>query len=216
LSDQSRWVAHREALRRHEDVKVSIRLDEQGLSFDEVIGGWRDNAAFRSFFIAALAAICPGGFFWEMPPIRRGQTRIPFEYVAIAYEGFDRLWPEDRAFRSKLDTLASASSIAAFGNRGGDAVLIVPKRLAAADAYGHIAAFLRLAPAEQVHELLQVLAREVEAALAGSDQPIWISTSGLGVPWLHVRIDSAPKYYSHIPYRSVGDAAPGGNTISIP
>jgi hypothetical protein len=208
LSDESRWVAHREALRRNDDVKVSISLDVRRLSFDEVIEGWRGSAAFRSFFIAELAATSPSGFFWEMPPIRQGLTRIPFEYVAIAYDGFDRLWPEDRAFRSKLDALAPNRSVAAFANRGGDAVLIVQKRLGTADAYGHVAAFLRLAPPEQIYELLQVLAREVEAALARSDRPIWISTSGLGVPWLHVRIDSVPKYYSHHPYRTAGDAEP--------
>jgi hypothetical protein len=208
LSDESRWIARRESLGRNDDVKVSIGLDERQLGFDEVLEFWRDSAAFRRFFIAELAASCPAGFFWEMPPIRHGLTRIPFEYVAIGYDGFDRLWPEDRLFRLKLDALAPASSVAAFGNLNGDAVLIVPKRLGTADAYGHIAAFLRLAPTEQVHELLQVLAREVEAALARSDRPVWISTSGLGVPWLHVRIDVVPKYYSHFPYRAVGDAAP--------
>jgi hypothetical protein len=28
----------------------------------------------------------------------------------------------------------------------------------------------------------------------------WISTSGLGVPWVHVRLDSYPKYYQYRPY----------------
>ena len=29
----------------------------------------------------------------------------------------------------------------------------------------------------------------------------WLNTEGSGVPWLHVRIDSSPKYYHHDPYR---------------
>ena len=32
-------------------------------------------------------------------------------------------------------------------------------------------------------------------------QPIWLSTAGMGVPWLHVRLDSRPKYYAFGPYR---------------
>jgi len=31
----------------------------------------------------------------------------------------------------------------------------------------------------------------------------WVSTSGLGVAWLHVRVDSKPKYYSHEAYREI-------------
>jgi len=35
----------------------------------------------------------------------------------------------------------------------------------------------------------------------GRGDRLWISTAGLGVTWLHVRIDSSPKYYTHAPYR---------------
>ena len=31
---------------------------------------------------------------------------------------------------------------------------------------------------------------------------LWVSTSGLGVYWLHVRLDSYPKYYQHAPYKN--------------
>jgi hypothetical protein len=33
------------------------------------------------------------------------------------------------------------------------------------------------------------------------DRPLWVSTSGLGVSWLHLRFDRRPKYYTHAPYR---------------
>jgi hypothetical protein len=36
---------------------------------------------------------------------------------------------------------------------------------------------------------------------AGEDAPLWISTSGLGVYWLHVRLDARPKYYTYAPFR---------------
>jgi len=59
---------------------------------------------------------------------------------------------------------------------------------------------VRNAPAPQVHALLQRLAREALARL--SDRPLWISTAGMGVYWLHVRLDSRPKYYRHAPYKT--------------
>ena len=34
-------------------------------------------------------------------------------------------------------------------------------------------------------------------------QGLWLSTSGLGVLYLHFRIDTVPKYYSHLPYKQI-------------
>jgi hypothetical protein len=34
-----------------------------------------------------------------------------------------------------------------------------------------------------------------------SDERRWLSTSGLGVSWLHMRLDSTPKYYNWQPYK---------------
>ena len=66
-------------------------------------------------------------------------------------------------------------------------------------AYGHLAAFVREAPREQVHALW---ARVGELVLERvSNVPLWLSTAGGGVAWLHVRLDSRPKYYTHAPYR---------------
>jgi len=46
---------------------------------------------------------------------------------------------------------------------------------------------------------LRSTARAITARL--SDRPLWVSTSGLGVAWLHVRLDARPKYYQYTPYR---------------
>ena len=35
----------------------------------------------------------------------------------------------------------------------------------------------------------------VYEALVKQGRPVWLSTEGSGVPWLHVRMDSRPKYY---------------------
>ena len=34
------------------------------------------------------------------------------------------------------------------------------------------------------------------------EETTWLSTSGLGVYWLHVRLDSYPKYYTYRPYKA--------------
>jgi hypothetical protein len=54
------------------------------------------------------------------------------------------------------------------------------------------------APLSQVGELWRVTAEALETRLG--DVPVWLSTAGLGVYWLHIRLDSRPKYYRHRPY----------------
>jgi hypothetical protein len=191
------WAARRQALEPCAGERVEILAAGRSLTFAEVIEAWRDNEAFRSWFIAALAAAPHAGFFWEMPPIRRGALDIAYEYVTIGSATFDRLRPDVTPFRSEL----GAAEVASFANLGGDAMLIVPRAVAGIEAYGHIASFMRSAPAAQQHELLEILAREITAAIERSAAPLWVSTSGLGVAWVHVRLDSWPKYYSHEPYR---------------
>ena len=41
---------------------------------------------------------------------------------------------------------------------------------------------------------------EPNTAIEAGDMPLWVSTAGLGVSWLHVRLDARPKYYRHDAY----------------
>jgi hypothetical protein len=77
--------------------------------------------------------------------------------------------------------------------------LVVPCPCGPREHYAHLASFLRGGPEAQIDRLLTTLAHEIEARL--SSAPLWVSTSGLGVPWLHVRLDSSPKYYQHAPFK---------------
>ena len=77
--------------------------------------------------------------------------------------------------------------------------MVVPCEIASPSAYPHLAAFVRGAPAQQRHALWQRVARTMLGRL--SDQPVWLSTAGAGVSWLHVRLDDRPKYYSFSEYR---------------
>ena len=88
-----------------------------------------------------------------------------------------------------------------FANIGGDATLVVPSPRGLDRVYGHLAAFVRGAPESQVRSLWRVLGQVVATLV--SNTPVWVSTAGGGVAWLHVRIDSRPKYYAHAEYRTV-------------
>ncbi len=194
------WEARRTAIRQGWSEKIAIAAAGRTLSFAEVIALWRQDSDFRAFFIDELAATALPAFLWEMPPIWSGRTQLDYEFVAIRSDGLARMRPDADAFASQLAAPGTSSSVVAFPNLGGDALLVAPRQIAGLQSYGHIAAFVRSAPAAQQHALFQILAGAIDDVLRTHDGRIWISTSGLGVAWLHVRIDSYPKYYQHRPY----------------
>jgi hypothetical protein len=162
---------------------------------------WQGDEPFRTFFISLLADAPFAGFRWETPPTTSTTADRPFEFVVLDAPRIDRT-PDTRAFAERFQSAHSGERVIAFPNLGNDAVLVVPLPMdqrPAAD-YVHLAAFVRRAPAEQVHELWRVVGAALEARL--SDQPVWLSTAGMGVAWLHVRLDSRPKYYGFDEYRN--------------
>lgn len=94
----------------------------------------------------------------------------------------------------------------AFTNLGGDARLIAPVPPKLSDdsllnPYSHLAKFVRDAPSRQVKQLWVKVGTEFLNSLeSASSETIWLSTSGLGVAWLHFRLDSSPKYYEYEPF----------------
>ena len=192
------WVAQRETVDPGFSEKIVIVRDERALTFAEVIAGWRDDPLFRAFTSATLAAAPYPAFFWEMPPIRRSQTDIPYEFMLIRSDALARMAPDTDAFAAQFRSVGSF--VATFPNIGGDAVLVAPEQIAIAACYAHLGAFVRSAPAPQRQELFRALGNAVDGVLRKHDRRIWVSTSGLGVAWLHIRIDTVPKYYQHQPY----------------
>lgn len=192
------WVAQRETVRPAYSEKIAIAKDERPLTFAEVIAGWRQNAEFRAFTLATLAAAPWPAFFWEMPPIRRQGTGTPYECMLIRSDALARMAPDTDAFETQFEK--ADSDVATFPNLGRDAVLVAPRILGLPKNCAHLAAFVRRAPAAQQHSLFEALGKAIDDFLRRYDQRIWISTSGLGIAWLHIRLDSYPKYYQHRPY----------------
>ena len=107
--------------------------------------------------------------------------------------------------------------VVAFPNLGRDAYLIVPcppsndKQSGSgtsenSSVYGHLAAFMTLNNnLQQIHHFWIKVAEILENRISQvkDKQPIWLSTCGTGVYWLHVRLDSRPKYYSYKNYRNI-------------
>lgn len=173
------------------------RITEDGrpLTRGGLLARLSDEPDARRWLTAHLAAQPEAAFFFELPPLTAKTLEAPAELAIVDAPALARASADPSAFEAEL----GAADVAAFGNLSGDAFLIVPAERGPRAAYGHLAAFVRGAPPAQQDALWARVAKEAQARIATA--PLWLSTAGMGVPWLHVRLDARPKYYRHAPYR---------------
>jgi hypothetical protein len=166
-----------------------VRLGPRAATVAEVLDGWRDDVQLRTAFNDALAKAPFQAFRWETPAVTRDSLSRAFEFVVLDAPSL-AIAPEPEVF---AEHFTSKSPIVVFPNLGRDAILVVPTQLGPASAYGHVAAFVRHAPAAQ----RDALWREVAIAMHQrvSAKPVWLSTAGGGVAWLHVRLLGASAAY---------------------
>jgi hypothetical protein len=160
------------------------------MTYCEVIDAWQTSSSFREFFSDSIRQ-CPfEAYFWETPPVTRHTLNRTFEFVLVAGLPLLALTPDPLPFRP-LFAARRSETVLTFPNLGGDAVLVVLAPLVDADCHAHLARFLEGAPGAQIDAFWRTTGRALQDQL--SDVPVWLSTSGLGVAWLHLRLDSRPK-----------------------
>jgi hypothetical protein len=177
--------------------KTTLNANARPLSFSETIDLWCANQEFRTWFTALLSASPFDAFFWETPPITNATLHSPFEFVTVEGPSLSRLAPDPSPFAANFETQESKDMLT-FPNLGGDAILVVPAPIADHSCYTHLARFLRNAPRAQTDALWASVGHAAKSLI--SSRPTWLSTAGLGVSWLHLRLDTRPKYYRFEPY----------------
>ncbi len=182
----------------------TLRLVQDGgaLSWAEVNAGLMSDAVLRAVLTDALLAVPFGAIYWEARPVGPDDREAPFESVVLDAPGLTRVRADGAPFAGPLAG-ARAPEVRAFPNLAGDAELVVPAPGDDVEGYPHLSAFLRHAPTTQTHALWIEVGRAVDRWLTTRRSRVWVSTAGLGVSWLHVRLDSRPKYVKWGPFRSV-------------
>jgi len=177
-----------------------VRFQGEPASWSRVLEAWREAPEFRECFIHTLAAAPWPAFYWETPAVTGASTADPFEFVLVDSPLLANAEPEPEVFGEHFGDPAHRDEVSVFPNLGGDAVLVAPCPVGPLPAYAHLAAFCRGAPVRQQHELWRRVGMAMTTRLR-RPEPVWLSTAGQGVFWLHVRLDDRPKYYSYVPYR---------------
>lgn len=192
------WASESEELTGIGGRKIGIRKNDERLSVAEVIALLKTSADFRALLNETLAEMPFEAFRWETPPATQSNVDRPFECVVL--ESRELLCPpEPDAFEEQFNG-RRAPEVIGFPNLGHDAFMVVPCPGKPLSAYAHLGAFARRAPEEQRDQLWRIVGGALDTRLGTA--PTWMNTAGGGVAWLHVRLDSRPKYYCYTPYRN--------------
>lgn len=178
--------------------QFQIKQDDLLLTFEQVIHLWKTSKDFRLFYTQILREVPFAAFFWENKSVCNTNLKQSYEFVVVGTNSFNGKKPNPNPFNTYF---SSNHKVVCFANLGRNAQLVVPCPNNANEIYTHLGTFIRNASYSQIDAFWQQIGIEMEQNL--NENPIWLSTSGLGVYWLHARLDQRPKYYTHTPYRMV-------------
>jgi len=142
-------------------------------------------------------------YFFETPKVSRDTLKkTTFEFVLARAQALESVTAEESTFQEYFGVCDMERKVTSFENLGRDAMMVVPcPAYPDRQIYSSIAPFMREGPMDQVEEFWKTSARVMkEQVKKNNKNPTWMSTSGLGVYWLHLRLDSRPKYYTFRPY----------------
>ncbi|WP_421774132.1 DUF6940 family protein [Gracilimonas sp.] len=179
--------------------KFRIAHQEKPISNQHFLELLNEERDFRTFYKNVLKELPFEAFFWENKPMSSSSIHREYECNVI---NSDFLAGKSADFNTFSSYFKTEQDVVSFRNLGNDAQLIAPCPIEEHSGYAHIGTFIREAPESQIQNLWKRTGEEMLDAV--EDEPRWMSTSGLGVFWLHIRIDSVPKYYQTSAYKSAG------------
>ncbi len=173
-------------------------------SFAEVLSLWETDPSFARAFSAAIVTTASGTpIFFECAPVTAPTVgQQPFECMLLAAPALAGMVCDTATFAEHWP--AATRGVATFTNLGGSSLLVspAPQEHDPAPDFTHLETFLRTAEAPLTAAFWAATAQALQRALAEAGVSArWLSTSGLGVGWTHMRVDQRPKYYTWRPYK---------------
>lgn len=177
------------------------------LTWEHVLNLWQYDPKFTKMFCDTLTGVGMDALFWETVPLVDAGSASTIAFECTVINAGDNLKNDASAtaFNDRFSTCKTDdSTVISFPNKGNDAMLVAPcphnkTPLEKNEYNAHLSTFLR--GADKDHRIN--LWKMVSTTIRDTTTPRWISTDGSGVPWLHVRLDTRPKYYKSS-YKSVG------------
>lgn len=191
------WISQQQPILHRLVTHYQVSMADKPISYGEALQLLAESQAFRHFLSRIIVESPFKALRWETPAISVTTLVKPFEFVLVD-SPFLVTSPDENVFSPYFTEEAEEVTCKAVLNLGRTATLIVPRKLDDAQKYAHLKSFLAEAPETQLHALWILVAKTAQAQL--NDKPLWISTAGGGVSWLHVRLERKPKYYTFRQY----------------
>ena len=182
------------------------------LTYRQFLQNIQSEEAFRTEFINILRKSRFETYFFETPKVSKiSLDDVKFEFILSDAKDLQNVKADESTFQEYF-VECKDSRVVTFPNLGLDAVLVAPcpGNSLNLNHFSSLGPFVRTGDNSQVHQFWKeaarkmletvsrkvVLRRELSLVIIGMQgtQPTWMSTSGLGVYWLHMRWVSA-KYY---------------------
>ena len=171
--------------------------DENYLTFNEVFELWQADDNFITFYINTLINFDYKAFHWEHPCLEEDLLDKKYECTITKSKRLETASINEEPFKEHIYT---NESVIDFMNLGKNARLIIPSKKTDKEVYNHLGKFIRTAPKEQIMEVFKRTGKLVTKEIKENGK-IWFNTAGLGVIWLHIRLDTKPKYYKTKKYK---------------
>lgn len=184
-----------EVLQQGSVEKYTFFEADSSVSYSRFFAELATSSEFRLWFCELLKSSSLREVAFETPCVGTSNLNQPFQFVLVSNPALGRLEPDPYTFEEHFN---GRSLSASFINLSRDALLVVPKPSGDTLDYSHLMAFIRNAPTEQLDDYWTLAGQEILKRIA--EKPQWISTAGLGVYWLHLRISNVPKYYRYEPF----------------
>ena len=131
-------------------------------------------------------------FIWRTSCLTKGLSEFYREEL-IEDRRLKGLKQNYEPFIEKFDLTSKKKHCVAKPNLGKDSILVVPT-LEKSKEFTNLFFFIKNASLEKQKAFWKQVAKEVKKRLKTHDR-IWVNSPNLGVHYLHVRIDTKPKYY---------------------
>jgi hypothetical protein len=161
------------------------------MKWKSVLNRWRNGKPLK------YPKKCKNAFFWETSPISNNSTDNYSENF-IETSAFNGVRQNYLAFLNHIKKSKNKYTVS-FNNLSGSSLLIIPYPKNGKN-FTSLKDFIDNASDTHQKQFWKCVAIRVEQMLKNHNK-VWVSTHGTGVPYLHVRIDTNPKYYQTIKFK---------------
>lgn len=189
--------------------KYRIQRDGQWLTFKQTMTLLSNEDPDLIRILSRTIISKHDAVFWECVPVDRASfSEKLFEFVLIEAPDLAVRSADRSPFEDKFAEASSRpSDVITFQNLGRDSTLVVPTPPVTNEIrpMTHLLSFLKYGDPRQVSHLWKKVGATFLSTIGGEsneNRKFWLSTSGMGVSWLHVRIDTVPKYYNWQEYKN--------------